>query len=186
MESETVVNFSSFQAAHCLIARVSLPFAVTVVVGSSYRQGQGGTRHSAARIILHPDYVPGPNVYDVAVIRTLTRFVFSNVVQPIPLSSRYIPEGTLGVFTGWGFVGQGILPRRAELLQKMNIRTISNEQCAEMYSVTHRGDYVFDQKLCILSGQRTSVCGGDSGSPLVVDGEVVGVTSWRTQPCGGL
>lgn len=154
-------------------------------MGSSYRRGQGGTRHSAVRIILHPEYVPGPNVYDVAVIRTLTRFVFSERVQPIPLNRDYIPEGTLGVFTGWGFVGQGILPRVATQLQKMNIRTISNEQCAEMYSVTHRGDYVFDQKLCILSGQRTSVCGGDSGSPLVVNGAVVGVTSWRTMPCGG-
>lgn len=174
-----------FQAAHCLIARISQPFAVTVVVGSSYRRGQGGSRHAAARIVLHPEYVAGPNIYDVAVIRTLTRFMFSNLVQPIPLSDRYIPEGTLGVFTGWGAVSYGILPRRGELLQKMNFRTISNELCAEMYSVTHRGDYVFDQKLCILSGQRTSVCSGDSGSPLVVDGTVVGVTSWRTMPCGG-
>jgi kallikrein 8 (neuropsin/ovasin) len=135
---------------------------------------------------MHPDYVSGPNFYDVAVIRT-ARMTFGELVQPIALSNHHVGVGVEGVFTGWGFVGYGpFLPRRADLLQKMNTRTISNEQCREMYSVTRRAQFVVDQKLCILSieGPRTTVCGGDSGTPLVVNGSVVGVTSWRTNPCG--
>lgn len=137
--------------------------------------------------MLHPDYVSGPNIYDVAVIRTATRMTFGALVQPIPLARSFVQAGTEGVFTGWGFIGYGFpFMRRADLLQKMYVRTITNEQCKEMYSVTHRGEFVVDQKLCILAlaGPRTSVCGGDSGSPLVVNGAVVGVTSWRTIPCG--
>lgn len=164
--------------------RVSRPVLVSVVVGTSHRRGEGGTRHTALRIFMHPDYVPGPNVYDIAVIRTATPIRFTPLVQPISMSNANIGVGETGVFTGWGFIGYGILPRRADLLQRMDFRTISNEQCKEMYSVTHRGEYVVDQKLCILSGQRTSVCGGDSGSPLVINGALVGVTSWRTMPCG--
>lgn len=154
------------------------------MVGSSHRSGAGGQRHRALRIFLHPDYIPGPNFYDIAIIRTATRFTFGENVQPIQLANRDTGPGEVGVFTGWGFIGYGLLPRRADILQKMNFRTIPNELCKEMYSVTHRGQYVVDQKICILSGPRTSVCGGDSGSPLVIDGAVVGVTSWRTMPCG--
>lgn len=133
---------------------------------------------------MHPEFERDSLVFDVAVIRTVSRFTFGELVQPIALSTAHIEAGAEGVFTGWGFIGYGLLPRRADLLQKMYIRTISNEVCHEMYSVTHRGPFVVDQKLCILSGQRTSVCGGDSGSPLVINGMVAGVLSWRTMPCG--
>lgn len=104
----------------------------------------------------------GPNVYDIAVVRTVDRIQFGSTVQPIPLgSSEYIGVNVPGVFTGFGFIGYGaILPRRADRLQKMNTTTISNDDCKERYSVTHRGEFIVDQKLCVVSGPRTSVCGG--------------------------
>jgi hypothetical protein len=172
------------QAAHCLIMRVSRPFAVTVVVGSSYRSGEGGQRHSALRLFLHPQYNTNTLQNDVAVIRTASRIVFGDLVQPIPLSNEFADSGLEGTFTGWGFVSYGILPRRADLLQKMPYLIISNDQCIEMYKQTGHYWRVFDQKLCIISGFRQSVCGGDSGSPLVHNGGVIGVVSWRSMPCG--
>jgi hypothetical protein len=133
-----------------------------VSVGSSYRDGRGGTSYSVSRIFNHPDYVPGPNVYDIAVVRTLRSITFNLRVQPIALSDEYfIGVGRVGVFTGWGFIGyNAILPIRADKLQRMFIRTIGNDDCKERYSVTHRGEFVVDQKLCVVSGPRTSVCGG--------------------------
>lgn len=134
---------------------------VSVIVGSSYRSGVGGERYRAARMFLHPDYVPGPNVYDVAIVRTVTRIQFGRLVQPIPLSNEFIGVDVPGVFVGWGFVGyNAILPQRADILQKMYTRSIGNDDCRERYSVTHRGEFVVDQKLCVVSGPRTSVCGG--------------------------
>lgn len=112
---------------------------------------------------MHPDYVMGPNIYDVAIIRTVSRISFGSLVQPIALSTETLGVGVEGIFTGWGFVGYGgVLPIRADLLQKMNVTTISNEQCREMYSDSHRAEFVVDQKVCILSttSSRTSVCGG--------------------------
>jgi hypothetical protein len=136
------------------------------------------------RLFLHPQYDTETLQNDVAVIRTVSRIIFGDLVQPIPLSNEVAGEGVEGTFTGWGFVSYGILPRRADLLQQMPYRTISNEQCSDMYRMTGHDWRVVDQKLCILSGFRQSVCGGDSGSPLVHNGAVIGVVSWRTMPCG--
>lgn len=115
------------------------------------------------RLFLHPGFVPGPNVNDVAVIRTITRFELGRLVQPISLSNdNLIGVGVPRVFTGWGYVGYGaILPQRADRLQKMYTTTLSNVDCHERYSVTHRAEFVVDQKLCVISGPRTSVCGGN-------------------------
>lgn len=115
------------------------------------------------RLFLHPGFVPGPNVNDVAVIRTITRFELGRLVQPISLSNdNLIGVGVPGVFTGWGYVVYGaILPQRADRLQKMYTTTLSNVDCHERYSVTHRAEFVVDQKLCVISGPRTSVCGGN-------------------------
>lgn len=118
--------------------------------------------YRTSRIFLHPGYVSGPELYDVAVLRTLRRIEFGPLVQPIPLNTdEFIGVGVPGVFTGWGAIGYGpIFQRPASTLQKMHTITISNDDCRERYSVTDRGNYIFDQKLCIVSGPRTSVCGG--------------------------
>ncbi|KAG5669743.1 hypothetical protein PVAND_000037 [Polypedilum vanderplanki] len=173
-------------AAHCLIFFISQPVLVSVVVGSSYRDGRNGQSYRTSRIFLHPDYVPGPNVYDIAVVRTISRIQFSLYVQPISLAGpEYIGVNIPGVFVGFGFIGYGaILPRQADRLQKMYTTTISNDDCKERYSATHRGEFVVDQKICVVSGPRTSVCGGDSGGALVINGSIAGVISWRTFPCG--
>ena len=61
----------------------------------------------------------------------------------------------------WGSIGYGpIFQRPAVTLQKMYTRSISNDDCRERFSITDRGGDIFDQKLCIVSGPRTSVCGG--------------------------
>lgn len=156
-----LILIPSLKAAHCLLSVLSQPALVTVFVGTSYRSGEGGQQHRALRLFLHPDYIPGPNVYDVAIVRTISRIEFGRLVQPIALSSGRIGVGVPGTFVGWGFVGyNAIFPQRANKLQKMYTKTISNEDCKERYSVTHRGEFIVDQKLCVVSGPRTSVCGG--------------------------
>lgn len=161
--SKTIYDFSdvSLKAAHCLVFRISQPGMVSVIVGSSFKDGRNGVQYRALRMHLHPDYVPGPNVNDVGVIRTTTRIQFGRLVQPITLSNQFIGVGVPGTFVGWGFVAYGaIFPRRADKMQKMYTTSIGNEDCKERYSVTHRGPFVVDQKLCVVSGPRTSVCGG--------------------------
>lgn len=139
---------------------------VSVAVGSSHRSGNSGQRHTALRLCTHPDYVSGPNVYDVAIMWTTTRMVFSNVVQPISLSNVEIGVGSEGIFTGWRFI----------LLH--NMLTFNKWIFGQflMFNV--------DQKICIFSGFRQSVCGCDSGSPLVINGAVAGVVRLQIIPCG--
>jgi hypothetical protein len=148
------------QAAHCLLGVLSRPFLVAAIVGSSYRDGRGGTTYRALRLFSHPDFVYPPYVNDVAVIRTVTAIQFGLNVQPIFLAgAEHIGVNVPGVFTGYGVSGYGpILVRWPDQLQKMYTRTIANDECRERYKVTDRYDWVVDQKLCVVSTPRTSVC----------------------------
>ncbi|KAG5669744.1 hypothetical protein PVAND_000038 [Polypedilum vanderplanki] len=173
-------------AAHCLLGVLSRPFLVTATVGSSYRNGRDGQSYRALRLFSHPDFVYPPYVNDIAIIRTTTRIQLSSFVQPIPLAGYdYIGINVSGIFTGFGVSGYGpILVRLPNQLQKMNTTTISNDECREKYKVTDRYDWVVDQKLCVISTPRTSVCAMDSGGPLVINGELAGILVWRIFPCG--
>jgi hypothetical protein len=148
------------QAAHCLLGVLSRPFLVAAIVGSSYRDGRGGQTYRALRLFSHPDFVYPPYVNDVAVIRTASRIQFGLTVQPIPLAgNEYIGVNVPGVFTGFGVNGYGpILVRWPDQMQKMYTTTIANDECKDRYRVTDRYEWVVEQKMCVVSSPRTSVC----------------------------
>lgn len=93
------------QAAHCYIAdRVS---SVSVFVGTSRQNGEGGRHYRILRFILHPEYKYVPEPFDlradIAVIKTILPIRFNALTQPIPLGSRNVPSQARTVLSGWGF-----------------------------------------------------------------------------------
>lgn len=83
-----------------------LPASVSVFVGSSRRDSQGGQTHRVLRFFKHPDYkqtrIPFFIVADIAVVRTISRINFGPLVQPIPLGRQFVPSGFEVMLTGWG------------------------------------------------------------------------------------
>jgi secreted trypsin-like serine protease len=62
--------------------------------------------------------------------------------------------------------------------------SVTNQQCALLYSGTRGQDAVTDEMLCLIAANNAGVCSGDSGSPIILRGNVIGVCSWTLRPCG--
>lgn len=44
--------------------------------------------------------------------------------------------------------------------------------------------YLHKSTICASRDIGIGVCDGDSGSPLVIDGKLVGIATWTITPCG--
>lgn len=68
-------------------------------------------------------------------------------------------------------------------LQFLRVETVTNEFCLE----SHKADrdiskYIYEGTLCTSTRKGQGICNGDSGGPLTVNGQLVGVVSWGL-PC---
>ena len=80
------------------------------------------------------------------------------------------------VVTGWGRLNT--TGPRPDILQEVNVTTITNQECRASYSQ----DRITDHMIC-AAGDGQDACRGDSGGPLAVLGQdgsytQVGVISW--------
>lgn len=66
-------------------------------------------------------------------------------------------------------------------LQFLNINTLSNDECRSRLSASQAAQ-IHNSTLCTLRERGRGACFGDSGSPVTVQGQVVGVVSWGV-PC---
>lgn len=62
-------------------------------------------------------------------------------------------------------------------------QTLDNEECENRWPSFRK--LIFDSSLCTVNPGRVAVCTFDSGGPLVLNGTLVGVTSWTAGNCRG-
>ncbi|EFX73011.1 hypothetical protein DAPPUDRAFT_110246 [Daphnia pulex] len=82
---------------------------------------------------------------------------------------------------GWGTTSSGInqfvpyllIGNLSSTLLKANVTILANSKCAAQYGTT----FVGANMLC-AAAPDTDTCGGDSGGPVIVNGVVVGITSF--------
>lgn len=61
------------------------------------------------------------------------------------------------------------------------LKTITNGECRRLFPTAIFEDF---GTLCAYSGaEGTGVCSGDSGSPLISNNKLIGITSWSSNPC---
>ena len=101
-------------------------------------------------------------------------FTYGTGVQPISLTSTEPPAGSLAVVSGWGRLSSGgIYPSQ---LQAVELYVTSRAACNSAY------DYycgITENMICAaVSGGGKNSCQGDSGSPLVIGSQLVGVVFW--------
>jgi trypsin len=101
-------------------------------------------------------------------------FTYGTGVQPIKMTNVEPPAGALSVVSGWGnLIEGGPIPTQ---LQAVEVDIISFEACNSTYA-----DYglMTVNKICagVPKGGK-DYCVGDTGGPLVVGGQVVGIASW--------
>ena len=100
-------------------------------------------------------------------------FTYGQGVQPIPLATIEPPGGTPSVVSGWGITTDGSLPNQ---LQAVEVYIVERTVCESSYRPPLEGITV--NMICAAApGEEKDACDGDSGDPLVVGGQLVGIVS---------
>lgn len=166
-------------AAHCLKKNYH-PTTYRVRVGSSLRH-RGGTLHRVQSYVIHEefressDYINAEN--DLALLLLENPILFDITKLPIAMfdPGQESRPGSRAVVAGWGRLWhRGAIPRQ---LQSIELVVLSKDECGESYR--NRGGFR-ENEICAAASEHSkhqSMCHGDSGSPLVIDGKLAGVVA---------
>ncbi|XP_017131041.1 trypsin-1 [Drosophila elegans] len=157
-------------AAHCL-GEVS-PRLLKVKVGGTSRNRKDGVLYSVAEVHSHEKYNAKTMDYDIGVVRLTKNLTLSNKIKVIPVSRSRIADGTYATIAGWGFKSMNGAP--SDNLQYARVPIVNQTACRTLL-----GKGVTDRMLCagFLRG-GTDACQMDSGGPLSVREQLVGIVSW--------
>ncbi|XP_047115998.1 trypsin I-P1-like [Schistocerca piceifrons] len=114
-------------------------------------------------------------------IHQLTQpLTFSSTIQPVslPAPGQQTAAGTIATVVGWGSVDYTTVV--VSDLHKVDVPVWSDEDCQATYDY-----YVYSvRENNICAGEEgKGKCGLDSGDPLLVNGQLVGIASWDGYEC---
>ncbi|XP_011867919.1 PREDICTED: chymotrypsin-2-like isoform X2 [Vollenhovia emeryi] len=165
-------------AAHCVCGLIDEPSEeLNVRTGSIILKG--GENHAIKDIKCHPDYIYGSETSwtaDLVVIMLAKQISTSSSQSPIALATCNAPAGRHAIVSGWGRVHP--VSWLSRNLQKLSVPIIDNDVCQTYYKNTT----ILSSQICTFERKGIGACKGDSGSPLVYNGILVGIFSW-TRPC---
>lgn len=177
--SGSIINSSKIlTAAYCVTEycrkRVENNFEILAgVINRTETNSTNAIIFKVKEIEVHNSYNFETNDYDVAVISTYENFNFNlKNVAMIPLSKNLnITDDTKCVVSGWGLNAYGVQPQTLQFAHQW-ITPRSNCQSA-LYPIR-----ITSRMICALGINKECPQNGDFGSPLVCNGEQVGVVSF--------
>jgi trypsin len=158
-------------AAHCALGRS--PKDLQVVAGREDKQDRrAGVTATVTKIWIHQQYVSADEGEDIAVLTLKDALPY----EPLPfaeLSDRALYQpGTMLRALGWGRTSEN--GKTSRFLMQASVPVLPDEFCVDTYP-----QFVKADMFCAgYEGGKVDTCQGDSGGPIVVDGKLVGVTSW--------
>ncbi|WP_245663242.1 serine protease [Nocardia inohanensis] len=157
-------------AAHCVQLAALLPQALTVRFDRTDLRASDGVTVGVRAVRIHPDFrqetVDGVDVYrhDLAILTLAEPQLRATVAIAAP-------HGTSGSVLGWGATAEGDTTNTR--LRAAEVPMTTDADCARAYPGA------FDAADMVCAGSTTADTGEfDSGGPLLVNGELVGITSW--------
>ena len=149
LSSDTILT-----AAHCVSFRSSVVIAFPQYDVSL----KDGIKIRSSEIRIHPDYSSrgAPN-NDFAIVKLSTPVRFDDTVSPICLPNPTLSyTGKLAEVTGWGnTIPNGInIPKD---LQTVNVTTMSNEECNELYINQTGEDMITKDMICAADPGKVSL-----------------------------
>ncbi|MFC8076463.1 trypsin-like serine protease [Streptomyces sp. NPDC057307] len=145
-----------------------------------------GTAVSISRSYYAGSYNADAIDNDIALL-TLAKPLTGTPAQPASYgdTARYAP-GTTATTYGWGLTGSSPSDQLADTLQRVTQPLRSDAECSENLdtSLGQPGAFKPGHMICAGNGGTgnnstgKATCPGDSGSPMMVSGRIVGVTSW--------
>jgi secreted trypsin-like serine protease len=157
-------------AAHC--------FAFAPVAGIAAVRAEGSARRDYRAVAFepHPEFrLSRPAVADIGLM--ILEEPVTDVV-PMPVAKRKPRPGTTGTIVGFGQDGGGELGRK-------RVGTVRLRRCPRVVRVRN-GKVRLAKSVCWRPRTGGSdTCVGDSGGPLIANGEVAGVTAGGIGPSAG-
>lgn len=132
-------------AAHCIDERPAS--TLKVQVGTNIADGTGGRRYEVIFATMHPSY--GSFTNDIALIKVVGSFEWSNTVQPIAVDSEASATGQQVILSGFGrTVNNGPV---APILKWTYSNLLSRTNCVLGTGITHQGT------ICYFASSGTGV-----------------------------
>jgi uncharacterized protein (TIGR03382 family) len=163
-----IANSWLLTAAHCLdndVGGVTLtPGIVRFYVGADANSPAPGTLHEVDGFYLHPNYNPGTNLNDIALVHLTSPLAGTNyAINTTAMGGSWV--GTVLKYVGYG-VNDGINQTGGGVKRQGDISVL------QVYTRTYMSD---------AAGANVGVCFGDSGGPGLISNagawNVVGVNS---------
>ncbi|MFB9605655.1 serine protease [Streptomyces roseofulvus] len=166
-------------AAHCLQGKTAS--RLRVAAGST-TLNPAGTLYPAQEYRLHENYNANgagiPN--DIAALKLATPITYTPQVQSAALPALPDLLGGTATLTGWGYTDAN--DTAPNTLQQATVTVLTLGECQLRWP----GQNINLTHLCTYDkGSGIAACGGDSGSPLIQNGLIIGVVSWGVSNCSG-
>lgn len=171
-------------AAHCL---VGLPAIGRLEAAAGRHDFSLAESTEQRRLIdrrwVHPDYPGGVAPNDIALIHVQIPFAITYAVNAIALPPAHSIHSGNARLNGWGSTSTGLLPNNPNILQVVYKPVLPWEVCRDVL-----GDSPLTSTM-LCTGPLTggvSACSGDSGGPLELNNQLIGIVSWGYIPCGSV
>ena len=169
-------------AAHCADSFRSVPGLLHVQAGRDNMLSGGGIDVAVSRIWIAPGFASftfdGQTGYrnDLAVLTLSRPLPYATLPLAGPHDTGLYRPGTLARILGWGVTKEGALD--GGRLRTATVPVVADSLCAS--SASYGSAYNATQYTCAGNYAHGGVdtCDYDSGTPLVIDGRIAGVTSW--------
>ncbi|MBF6449205.1 MULTISPECIES: S1 family peptidase [Nocardia] len=156
-------------AAHCGALARTLP-GTTVTFGRTDVAGHGGVTVGIADVRIDPAFRVSLFGTDLSYHHNVAVLVLSAPVA-LPTVAVAAPQGATATVVGWGATSED--DQSNSVLRAATVPLVSDTACAVAYGAE------FDPGEALCAGSPAADTGEfDSGGPLLVDGKIVGVTSW--------
>ncbi|KAH0953629.1 hypothetical protein HN011_001210, partial [Eciton burchellii] len=174
-------------AAHCLCSETNkIPVGqLHVMLGEHNLKAPevpAARQESVINAVLHPGHRCGKYVDDIALLELARPISWSESVKPacLPVATGKPGYSAFGgmeaVVAGWGWLGEDRSRyKRANVLQKVDVRVVENAVCREWYASQGKSVRVETKQMCAgwQDGGKDS-CWADSGGPLMIGNHSIG------------
>ncbi|XP_023306028.2 trypsin eta [Lucilia cuprina] len=161
-------------AAQCVVD-IKANEKVMVVAGANSRTGVDGLPYPALKWFSHPSYSSWTVDYDIGVIIIDDVFDLKHLnMNSITIKESRPIEGKVATVAGWGYREE--FGPSSSHLEEVQVPIVSTAECTQSYGVGE----ITERMICagyVKTGGRDA-CQGDTGGPLVMNNQLVGLVSW--------
>lgn len=168
-------------AAHC-INQARIDNGHRVRLGADYIDNDEGVTFRIDRMVRHADWNQKQHAYDIALVHFVadaeTNPINAGSIAPVPLYDGPPLQAGVDVYaTGWGQLDEQKGSGFEAELTAVDLKTVN---CADYEQYQNVPEY----QLCATGrtpGDDADTCTGDSGGPLILEGDepqLVGIVNW--------